>query len=419
LNINFEAIKMIVLLLSILIAPLMAWMAVTGVFGLRNPRKLKRIETKNYRFAVVICARNEEQVIGNLLDSLNSQDYSGDSYDIFVIADNCTDQTAHEAKKHGATVFERFNNVRKGKGFALQWGLSRIMDKNPGKYDAICVFDADNLASANFLTEMNACLCSGADVAQGYRDSKNIHDSWVSEVYSVYWLMLMRFYYTARHNMGLSGMVGGTGFAFKTAALCGEGWNTFSMTEDVEFSIQQICKGHRIIPARSAIFYDEQPTTFGASMKQRFRWMVGGIQCIPLYLKTILTAVKNRNYKVLDMAWYVFFIPANGLTVPINILSVILAVYYSSAVPMILPVAFIGIALTWLLPMAMAAGVLYLENRKIRPMLRAVVSYPAFILTMGLAAFAALVWPRTNWAPIAHKSNFTIQDVEGGVMSRK
>ena len=411
-NPGFDICKWIVIILSIYSAPIMVWMIITTLAGLAKPRELKPGGAVERRFAVLICARNEESVIGNLIDSLKKQEYR--NFHVFVVADNCTDHTARVAEKYGATVFERFNEKKKGKGYALHFGINKLLSGYADAYDSVCVFDADNLAAPSFLTEMNRALNSGADVALGYRDTKNIHDSWVSEVYSIYRLMLQRFYYTSRHTLGFSSMVGGTGFAFKLSALGEDGWTTYSLTEDVEFSIQQILKGHKIVPARKAVFYDEQPAEYGVSVKQRFRWMVGGMQCIPLYFKKIMREVFHGNLKALDLAWYIFFIPATGLALPLNVASILMMFlmpgFRAFAGPVVLALSLFNFGLGLLV----AFLTLKLEARKIRPMLRGIVLYPIFLLTMMFIALGALFRPRTEWIPIEHQSKYRIEDVDIG-----
>jgi len=406
-----EICKWITIALTIYIAPLTIWTAVALLKGLSKQKQIEPTENKKHSFAVLICARNEENVIGNLLKSINKQDYEG-KYHVFVVADNCTDNTAGVAGENGATVFERFDETKKGKGYALEFGLKRITKLFGDEVDAVCVFDADNLVDASFLTEMNKALCADAEVALGYRDTKNIHDSWVSEVYSLYWLMLIRFYHAPRYSMGLSSMVGGTGFAFKLSALDEGGWITKSITEDVEFSIQQILKGNRIIPAVKAVFYDEQPADFGVSVKQRMRWMTGGMQCIPLYMKQVVGAIFKGNAKSLDIAWYLLFIPAAGLTLPLNISSALMALSTPILQPFALPFILGGAAAGILVAMLVAYATLKLERRDIASMRRAILLYPIFMFTMMCISFAAILNPHTEWVPIRHKSTHTIEEMK-------
>lgn len=411
----FVICQWIVIILSVFSAPLMIWLLVTAIAGLFPSKELQQKEEKRHRFAVLICARNEQRVIGNLLASLRAQDYGEDGYRIFVVADNCTDKTADTAREYGAEVYERFDAEKRGKGYALHFGLGRLISEHRADYDAVCVFDADNLAAKNFLTEMNRALCSQADVALGYRDTKNIHDSWISEVYSVYWLMLQRFYHGARHKLGLSSMVGGTGFAFKLDVLGKEGWTTYSLTEDVEFSIQQICAGKKILPAKKAVFYDEQPAKVGVSVKQRFRWMIGGMQCIPLYLSKIVRKIRGGDRKAFDLLWYLFFIPATGLAIPLNVATVAM-LFLNPVLQPFSVAAVIGMAIVnWGAAMLTAFLTLKLEKRKIRPMLRAICLYPLFMLSMMVIALAAIFNPRTEWVPIEHSSEYKIEDIEKAV----
>lgn len=408
--IGFTICWWVVVVLSVFSAPFMLWMGITLCAGLFKQKGLKQTEETEHKFAIMICARNEENVIGNLLLSLKKQTYK--NYELFVVADNCTDNTARVCEALGAHVYERFNEAQKGKGYALCWGINRLQKDYAGEFDALCVFDADNLAAPDFLEEMNRALCSDADVAIGYRDTKNIHDSWVSEVYSIYWLMLQRFYHGARHNIGLSSMVGGTGFAFKLSALGEEGWKTYSLTEDVEFSIQQILKGHKILPARKAVFYDEQPSDFGVSIRQRFRWIVGGMQCIPLYLSKIMKSVFSGNLKSLDLAWYILFIPATGIALPLNVAVVLMLAFQPAFTAIALPVGLLILAGNWIVGMIAGAAVLWLEHKKLKPMLRGIVLYPLFLISMIFLSFGALFHTHIEWEPIAHNSKCTIEDVD-------
>ena len=124
-----------------------------GVNGLWR-KKEKKILTPQKTFAVIVAAHNESAVIGQLVDNLKMLDYPKELYDIFVIADNCTDNTAQIARDCGAIVHERFNDKERGKGFAMEWMFARLFEMKR-KYDAVAIFDADNLVDKRFLLEMN------------------------------------------------------------------------------------------------------------------------------------------------------------------------------------------------------------------------------------------------------------------------
>jgi len=228
---------------------------------------------KKHRFIIALPANNEETVIGNLIKSLKMQDYDKDLFDIYVIADNCTDNTAKIARENGAIVYERVDETKKTKGYALNWFLSKMKVKKDD-YDALLVFDADNIVDKNFLNVMNKKLCQGEVLVQGYRDIKNPTDTWVSGGYAIFYWTMNRLYHLARYNMGLSPLINGTAFMVKWDMLIDEGWNTKTLTEDIEFALINISKGVKLGWAKDAIVYDEQPLTFKQSWKQRERWSV-------------------------------------------------------------------------------------------------------------------------------------------------
>lgn len=257
------------------------------------------------RFALLVAAHNEEMVIGKIVESLLEIDYPKEMYDIFVIADNCNDNTASIARKHNVNVFERNVTDKRGKGYALEWMFDKIfrMDK---KYDAIAIFDADNLVSKNFLKEMNYKLLQGYKVVQGYIDSKNPHDSWITESYSIAFWSANRLFQLARANVGLSNQIGGTGFCMDTTILKELGWGATCLTEDLEFSCKLILNGHKVGWAHDAIIYDEKPLTLKQSWNQRKRWMQGFADVASrFFFKLMKKAVKEKDFVAFDCALYV------------------------------------------------------------------------------------------------------------------
>ena len=246
---------------------------VISITSLIKFKEKPMLTDKKHRFIIALPANNEESVIANLIKSLQMQDYDKSLYDIYVIADNCTDGTANVARENGAIVYERFDENKKTKGYALNWFLDIMKDKKDD-YDALLVFDADNVVDKNFLNVMNKKLCQGEVLVQGYRDIKNPTDTWVSGGYAIFYWTMNRLYHLARYNMGLSPLINGTAFMVKWDILIDEGWNTKTLTEDIEFALINISKGVKLGWAKDAIVYDEQPLTFKQSWKQRERWSV-------------------------------------------------------------------------------------------------------------------------------------------------
>ena len=256
------------------------------------------------RFAVIVAAHNEELVVGNIIKNLKLLNYPKDMYDILVIADNCDDNTAKVALDNGALVYERFDKVKRGKGFSLEWMFEKIY-KMGRKYDAVCIFDADNLASPNFLMEMNKQLSMGHKVIQGYLDSKNPTDSWIAANNSIAFWIGNRLFQLPRYYMGLSCVLGGTGLVVSTDILKDIGWGATCLTEDLEFTLKLVLKGMRVYWAHDAIIYDEKPLTLQQSWKQRTRWMQGQCDCIIRFFNDLVVkGFKDKDFAALDIALY-------------------------------------------------------------------------------------------------------------------
>ena len=251
-------------------------------------------------FALIVCAHNERQVIGQLVENLKQLNYSDKLYDIFVVADNCKDQTAAVARKAGAIVYERFSETGKGKGFAMEWMFQRLFGLHR-EYDAVCVFDADNLVHPDFLKIMNNHLCSGERLIQGYLDSKNPEDTWVSGMFAISFWIVNHIWHLAKYNIGLSCVLGGTGMCIDTKLLKQYGWGATCLTEDMEFTMKALMENIPTTWAHDAVIYDEKPLTFKAAWNQRKRWAQGHFDVANRYIpKMFWKGVTERNIVVLD-----------------------------------------------------------------------------------------------------------------------
>ena len=281
-----------------------------------SPEKLNRI-------AVLIAARNEQSVIGQLIDSLKGQSYPVQLLDIYVGADNCTDATCDVARAHGAVVYERFDTQKVGKGYVLNFLLNKIKQSGQ-KYDAYVVLDADNIVDVNFITEINRVYCDGYDIVTCYRNSKNYGDNWISAGYALWFLREARYLNGARFSLGSSCAVSGTGFLFSERIIksCG-GWNFFLLTEDIEFSIYNITNGMKIGYAADAVIYDEQPVSFAQSWRQRLRWSRGYLQVFGRYWRKLLTGICRGSFSCFDMTMNIM--PAavlTGISTAVNLAAV-------------------------------------------------------------------------------------------------
>ena len=372
--------------------------------------KEKPLKTnKKHKFMMIIPAHNEEKVIKNLIESLNILDYPKDKYDIFVIEDNCTDNTGKIAKEMGCNVYTRVDPKRKTKGYALNWFLAKVLEEKLD-YDAFCVIDADNVVDKNFLNAMNRKLCQGETVIQGYKDIKNPTDSWISSGYALFYWFQHRFYHLARYKVGLSPLMNGTGFAVKFDVIKDTGWNTKTLTEDVEFSLINIANGNKLGWATDAIVYDEQPTSFKESWKQRTRWTKGHIQIFKYYTKDLAKGVaKNRTMASFDGLIYIMCVPVIVISFLLIIVNFIMWALQTFS-KMILSVftmlltGYAAFALSGLL-------ILIMDKRSLKRMWKGILLYPIFMVSWAILNIFCLFKKNVKWDKIEHKKDVTIEEM--------
>ena len=227
---------------------------------LLKPKKFKIVPFEaQKKFAIVIAARNEEAVVGNLVKSILESNYPKDLFEVYEAVNNTTDNTAKVAKEAGAIVIDVKEKV-KSKGEVLRYVFKKL--RNRKDIDAYIIFDADNIIHPDFLARMNDTLCCGYRVAQGFRDSKNISDNWISGSYSLYYYMQNFFFSKARMTMNQNASINGTGFMVKKELIDEMGFPTQTLTEDIEFTALCALRDERIAFVENAVTYDEQPVEF-------------------------------------------------------------------------------------------------------------------------------------------------------------
>ncbi len=388
-------------------------------------RKAPKAEAKkNHKFAVMIAARNESAVISDLLGSIKMQNYPQELIDIYVIADNCIDDTAAIARNAGATVFTRFNSEQVGKGYALDYGLKSIWKEFPGKgYEAYFVFDADNVLDVNYFREMNATFDGGAKASTSYRNSKNFDSNWISAGYGIWFLREAKFLNQARLTLNTSCAVSGTGFFIAADILENAGgWKWHLLTEDIEFSASSITDGIRIAYCPTAVLYDEQPTTFRDSWNQRFRWAKGFYQVFWHYAGGLFKGIfKNeRGYKFACYDMLMTISPGMLLSIISIIFNAVIVVLgfmgvMSTGIAIASSLSSIFFCLFNYFMFMFVFGVLttFVEwdsiraktSRKILYML----TFPLFMLTYIPIALVALV-KKATWKPIKHTISVDVSD---------
>ena len=264
-----------------------------GLVGKARKRPGRGEDAPPPRYAAVVAARNEAGVIGELLRTLREQDYPRELLDLYVIADNCTDGTAEVARRAGAIVYQRYDQTRRGKGYALDTFFHWLAEAGRDTYDGYLIFDADNLVDPNFVREMDRVFATGKyDAITSYRNSRNYGTNWISAGYALWFLREARFLSAPRMALGSNCHVSGTGFLVSAQTIrANGGWPFHLLTEDIQFSVDCALQGRRIGYCEKAVVYDEQPVTFRQSLDQRLRWSKGFYQVDLRYGASLLRGI--------------------------------------------------------------------------------------------------------------------------------
>ncbi len=363
-----------------------------------------------HRYAFVISARNEENVISQLCDSIRAQNYPCELIDIYVVADNCTDKTASVARAHGANVYERDDLSLIGKGYALGELFEYIkITAGFDAYDGYIVVDADNILDKNYVFEMNKCFAAGARLITSYRNTKNYGDNWISSGYSLWFLRESRQLNGVRTILGTTSEIHGTGFLISKDIIKRQGgWIHHLLIEDVQFTVENVLCGERAVYCDNAIIYDEQPTGFVTSWWQRKRWCRGYLQILRRYgLKLAGAFLRGKGFSNFDMI--MSMCPAFFITVAAvfsNFLAIILTLIFEieSFLPTLLASAIMMIA-SYLLFALIGFITVATEWKRIHTSsfkkIWSAITFPVFMATY-IPIAAASLFSGTDWKPIKH-----------------
>ena len=373
---------------------------------------------ESHNFAILIAARNESSVIGHLINSIQTQTYNQEQLKIFVIADNCTDHTASIARDMGAIVYERFDQEKVGKGYAMDYLLNR-MEEDYAPFDGYFIFDADNVLDVHYIEEMNKTFSDGYDIITSYRNSKNYGDNWISAGYALWFLWESEYLNRGRMLLGTSCAVSGTGFFFSRRIFeKHNGWKFFLLTEDIQFTVENVISGEKIGYCRNAIIYDEQPIKFRQSFRQRMRWAKGFFQVFRQYGADLLKGTVRRNPSCYDMMMVIM--PAIFLTLfclLMNITAIMVGDFSTNEVRLLmysLQKMFVNIYFTLVTIGAITTFTQWnqIHTTSAKKILY-IFTFPIFMLTYIPITMAAL-FKKVEWRPIEHSQAKSLAEIKEG-----
>jgi len=321
--------QLLIWIISVLVILLFAFLSLAifylfllaAFWWLRRPGTSGKIPPQK-RFAILIPAHNEEAVITQCLKSVQNLNYYEQFYQTFVIADNCSDATAQIAQEHRATIWERQDSKKRGKGFALAWGLARLKLED---FDAVVILDADCIVRENLLPAFNQRLLLGQQILQACDGIHNFRQSFLTYLLYLGNLVENFLFYGGRENLRLSSFLRGTGMCFSAALLQRQSWESFSETEDLEFSLKLLKEGISVNFVPETCVLAIQPTKFQTAYTQKRRWAKGTFSLIRRnFTKLLGQGIRKWKFSMVEAAFALLLL-SRPLLIYLNLLGIFLA----------------------------------------------------------------------------------------------
>ena len=356
--------------------------------------------------AVLIAARDESRVIEGLLRSLKAQTVPLRPEDVYVIVETMEDPTVKICEKyHNSVIVRRHPANRQRKGYALDEAVKQILAANK-HYDLYFVFDADNVVDKHYMSEMLTNYYQGYEIATGYRNSKNGNTNVIAAVSSLTFSMINVMSNRRRAEHGSNIIFSGTGF-YVVGDLVEEwrGWPFHSLTEDYEMSLYATLHGISTYYNENAIFYDEQPTKYRQTVKQRIRWIRGYFSARQKYIPLMRARKRGANYGsivkecigVRPAIWAIIGV----LLIMIGVVIELVALSQAQQIWWLLLIILAGIYIVLvLITLEMVKRERYHFSRAMK--LKAIFFNPIYLVTYIPCAIVALLKHNVTWDRIEH-----------------
>ncbi len=382
-----------------------AYFTVFAVYGLFCKRQVYKEASRLRHFAVVIPARNEEAVIGNLIDSIEAADYPAGLIDTYVVVNHCTDNTGAIAKERGARVIDCTADT-KSKADVLRFAFGLLAHEKD--IDAYIVFDADNIVDPAFFSEINKALDTGAPAAQARRTGKSLKFNWIASCYEMYYAMQNAYFNHPRNAAGLSASVNGTGWAVMKDVIDRNGFDFDTITEDFEMTIQYAIDGNRVAYCSRAIVYDEFTHDFRVSIVQRLRWTFGMVQCMKKYELKLLGKAMRGSFQCFDAA----MLDILPLVMLLSLFSSVMA-YFIVGMPVNFAIYFLVLIVSFWTAMSVSSLVAMIKSgSSIKRNIKGILMFPYFILSWVPILISCFFRRKVEWTPIKHDQAVSIEDEE-------
>jgi cellulose synthase/poly-beta-1,6-N-acetylglucosamine synthase-like glycosyltransferase len=263
------------------------YLGVISVAGTSRARTRSTPGSRRTRFVILVPAHNEGAVIADAVRSLKQLAYDAHLFQVHVVADNCSDDTADIVRSLGCHVHERGDTVNPGKGPALNWLFDRV-DASEFDFDVTVVVDADSIVDPEFLSAMDHAFANGAIVAQGFYSVREPEASAAAGLRFSALACRHHLRPLGRSRLGASVGLYGNGMAFERTVLRRRRWSGH-LVEDAEFQMELLLNdGVLVTYVPDARLEAEMPKSLEAATSQNARWERGRIEVARRYVPTLV-----------------------------------------------------------------------------------------------------------------------------------
>jgi len=251
------------------------------------------------RIAILVPAHNEEAGVATTIASLLPQLLAGDR--VLVVADNCGDGTAAAAAAAGAEVRERADPTRRGKGYALDFGVACLADDPP---EVLLIVDADCIVSEGAIDRLaRSALSSARPVQALYLMRAPAAAGPMKKIAEFAWVVKNLVRPLGFHRLGLPCQLMGTGMAFPWSTISSASLANGHIVEDMKLGMDLAKAGAAPLFCPHAMVYSDFPTSSVGTDSQRTRWEHGHISMILAEAPSLLAhGLRHRKIATIALA---------------------------------------------------------------------------------------------------------------------
>ena len=251
------------------------------------------------KVAVLIPAHNEAAGIAATISTILPQLTTEDR--LLVIADNCTDATAAIARNIGASAIERQDTERKGKGYALDFGLQSIAAEPP---EVVIMVDADCICQPDAIEKLaRVAVASKRPVQATYLMEQPPNPTPKDSISALAFLVKNLVRPSGLKQLGLPSLLTGTGMAFPWSVIRSVSLASGNIVEDMQMSMDLAVAGYPTIFCPDAKVTGCLPQQQEVAKTQRTRWEHGHLQTLLTQTPRLATAsVQQKRFDLLAIA---------------------------------------------------------------------------------------------------------------------